>query len=201
MVMVHRLPPPNVPIPSVTVENTEVTKNLIEHLIKMHGRRRILFMRGPSNQEDTLLREEGYKCALQANGIPYDENLILNGEFERDIAYAVMNEFLGREKRVEFDAVFTGDDDAAIGVLRSLDEHGLRVPAEIAVVGFDDLGFAQLLNPPLTTVRAPTESVGRIATERLFEILANHPSDEVTVLPTKIILRNSCGCEYEHKIT
>ena len=199
MVLVHRLPPPDVPIPSVTVENIQVTKSLIEHLIKVHVRRRILFLRGPADQQDTLLREAGYKSALQTNGIPVDEDLILNGEFERDIAYTIMNEFLGREQRVAFDAVFTGDDDAAIGVLKSLHEHGLRIPEDIAVIGFDDLGFAQFLNPPLTTVRAPTEAVGRVATERLFSLLENQSTDGSVLLPTEIIIRRSCGCQFEQK--
>src|SRR5690349_14483640 len=142
MVLVHRTPPPNIPIPSVTVENIEITKNLVDHLITVHGKRRILFLRGPIHQEDSIWRETGYKSALQANGIPVDDKLILNGDFERDIAYQVMNEFLNDGQRVAFDAVFTGDDDAAIGVLKSLHEHGIRIPEDIAVIGFDDLGFA-----------------------------------------------------------
>jgi DNA-binding LacI/PurR family transcriptional regulator len=195
MVLVHRTPPPDVHIPSVTVENIGITQMLVDHLINAHGKRRILFLRGPANQEDSLRREIGYKAALQANGIPVDGNLMLNGDFERGIAYTVMNEFLDQEKRVAFDAVFTGDDDAAIGVLKSLHEHGLRIPQDVAVIGFDDLGFAPFLNPPLTTVRAPTERVGQIATERLFELLENHPSEEAITLPTEIIFRRSCGCE------
>ncbi len=195
MVLVHRTPPPQVPIPSVTVENIEITRTLVDHLINAHGKRCILFLRGPSDQEDSLKREIGYKSALQANGIPVDENLLLNGDFERDTAYKVMNEFLGGEKQVAFDAVFTGDDDAAIGVLKALHEHAVRVPEDVAVIGFDDLGFAPFLNPPLTTVRAPTERVGQIATERLFELLENHPSDDVITLPTEIIFRRSCGCD------
>ncbi len=195
MVLVHRTPPSQVTIPSVTVENIEITRQLIDHLINVHGKRRILFLRGPQDQEDSLRRETGYKCALQANGIPVDEKLILNGDFERDIAYTVMNEFLDKDRRIAFDAVFTGDDDAAIGVLKSLHEHGIRIPEDVSVIGFDDLGFASFLNPPLTTVRAPTERVGQIATERLFGLLEDHPSDEVTVLPTEIIFRRSCGCE------
>jgi LacI family transcriptional regulator len=195
MVLVHRTPPPQVPIPSVTVENLEITRLLVDHLINVHGKRRILFLRGPIRQEDAIRREMGYKSALQANGIPLDENLILNGDFERDVAYTVMNEFLCSQEQVAFDAVFTGDDDAAIGVLKSLHEHGIRIPEDVAVVGFDDLGFASFLNPPLTTVRAPTERVGQIATERLFGLLENHPSNEVTILPTEIIFRRSCGCE------
>ena len=195
MVLVHRTPPQQTLIPSVTVENLEITKQLMDHLINVHGKRRILFLRGPIHQEDSIKRELGYKLALQANDIPLDENLILNGDFERDIAYAAMNEFLGREKQVVFDAVFTGDDDAAIGVLKSLHEHGIRVPEDVVVVGFDDLGFAPFLNPPLTTVRAPTEKVGQLATERLFGLLEDQPTKEVLILPTEIIFRRSCGCE------
>jgi DNA-binding LacI/PurR family transcriptional regulator len=196
MVLVHRTPPASVPIPSVTVENIEITQKLIEHLITHHGKRRILFLRGPVHQEDSMRREMGYKQALQANGIPVDENLILNGDFERDIAYEAMNKVLSNGRHVAFDAVFTGDDDAAIGVLKSLHEHNIHVPEDVSVIGFDDLGFAPFLNPPLTTVRAPTEKVGQIATESLFDMLENHPSDEVVILPTEIIYRRSCGCEY-----
>lgn len=196
MVLVHRTPPPSVPIPSVTVENIEITQRLIEHLIKAHGKQRILFLRGPIYQEDSLRRETGYRAALKANGIPFDEDLMIDGDFERGIAYQAMNKILGNGKHIAFDAVFTGDDDAAIGVLKSLHEHSIRVPDDVSVIGFDDLGFASFLNPPLTTVRAPTERVGEIATERLFDILDNHPSDDVLILPTEIIYRRSCGCQY-----
>ena len=194
MVLVHRTPPPSVSIPSVTVENVEITKRLIEHLIRDHERRRIVFLRGPIQQEDSVRREAGYRSALEANGIPFDENMILNGEFEREIAYDVMNNFLNNGRHTEFDAVFTGDDDAAIGVMRSLQQHNFEIPKDVSVVGFDDLGFAPFLNPPLTTVRAPTESVGRIATERLFELLESQEAQGVTLLPTEIVIRRSCGC-------
>jgi DNA-binding LacI/PurR family transcriptional regulator len=70
------------------------------------------------------------------------------------------------------------------------------VPEDVSVIGFDDLGFASFLNPPLTTVRAPTERVGQIATQRLFDILDNQSSDDALVLPTEIIYRRSCGCQY-----
>jgi LacI family transcriptional regulator len=194
MVLVHRTSPYSLSIPSVTIENKEITHKLVEHLIQVHGKRRILFVRGPSHQEDSNRREEGYKSALAANGIPFDENLVLNGEFERDIAYQVLNDFLGNGKRVAFDAVFTGDDDAAVGVLKALHKYQFKIPEDVAVVGFDDLGFASFLNPPLTTVRAPTESVGRIAAEKLFALLESESSNEPVILPTEIIYRRSCGC-------
>ena len=200
MVLVHRSSPASMNIPSVTVENLEITQKLVEHLIQEHGKRRILFLRGPLHQEDSNRREVGYKAALAANHIPFDEKLVLNGEFERDIAYEVLNDFLANGQRVAFDAVFAGDDDAAIGVLKALHKHGFRIPEDVAVIGFDDLGFAPFLNPPLTTVRAPTESVGRIATERLFNLLENQPSEEAVVLPTEIIFRRSCGCQHETQV-
>jgi LacI family transcriptional regulator len=194
MVLVHRTSPHSLGIPSVTIENKEITHKLVEHLIQVHGKQRILFVRGPAHQEDSNRREEGYKSALAANGIPFDENLVLNGEFERDIAYQVLNDFLGNGKRVAFDAVFTGDDDAAVGVLKALHKYEFKIPEDVAVVGFDDLGFASFLNPPLTTVRAPTESVGRIAAEMLFALLESQAANEPVILPTEIIYRRSCGC-------
>jgi LacI family transcriptional regulator len=194
MVLVHRTPPSFLPIPSVTVENVAIIHQLIDHLIQVHGKRQILFLRGPLHQEDSIHRETGYRSALQANGIPFDENLVINGDFERDIACQVLSKFLENGKRVAFDAIFTGDDDAAIGVLIALQKHNIKVPEDVAVVGFDDLGFAPFLSPPLTTVRAPTEAVGRIATERMFRLLESHVSEEVVVLPTEIIYRRSCGC-------
>jgi len=194
MVLVHRTPPTSLSIPSVTVENIEITHKLVDHLIRVHGKRRILYMRGPLHQEDSNWREMGYRSALEANGIPFNPDLVLNGEFERDIAYEVLDDFICNGKGVTFDAVFTGDDDAAIGVLKALHKHEFRIPEDVAVVGFDDLGFAPFLNPPLTTVRAPTASVGRIATEKLFAILENQPVNQTVVLPTEIIYRRSCGC-------
>jgi DNA-binding LacI/PurR family transcriptional regulator len=196
MVLVHRTSPAPLNIPSVTVENINITKKLIDHLIRKHNRRRILFLRGPIRQEDSMRREIGYKAALEANGIPFDEKLVLNGEFDRSVASQVMDTFLKNGGRGTFDAVFTGDDDAAIGVLQSLQQHGYNIPSDVSVVGFDDLGFAPFLNPPLTTVRAPTESVGRIATEKLFDLLEtqSQSSEPVVTLPTEIIFRHSCGC-------
>jgi len=194
MVLVHRTPPANTTIPGVTVENKSATLKVVDHLITFHGKRRILFMRGPDNQEDSYWRETGYRSALEARGIPVDERLMLKGDFEREVAQESLSRFLEDENRLEFDSVFAGDDDAAIGVINALTEHGFRVPEDVAVVGFDDLRLSAFLTPPLTTVRAPTESVGRIAAERLFGLLKKDVSEGLVLLPTEIIIRRSCGC-------
>src|SRR3972149_10423707 len=199
MVLVHRTPPDQLKIPSVTVENKKVTFELIEHLIKVHGRKRIMFLRGPIHHEDSYWRETGYRSALKANGIPFDEQLVLNGDFERNVAYEALNEFIANNKQVSFDAIFTGNDDAAIGALTALRENGYRVPEDVSVVGFDDLGFSAFLTPPLTTVCAPTEAVGRIAAEQLFSLFDKQSPEGVTLLPTELIIRRSCGCNESNK--
>ena len=95
MVLVHRTPPSSFPIPSVTVENKLATRQLIDHLITVHRKKRIIFMRGPYHQEDSYWRETGYRAALETHGLLFDENLVLDGNFERDMAYDSMKHFLG----------------------------------------------------------------------------------------------------------
>jgi len=193
VVLVHRTPPESLPLPYVTVENKAATRRLIDHLIEVHGRRRIMFLRGPADQEDSRWRELGYQASLAAHDLPYDPHLILNGGFERDIAYAAMKEFLAGP-HPDFDAVFSGDDDAALGSMLALQEAGLRIPEDIALVGFDDQKLSAFLTPQLTTVRAPTEVVGRVAGDHLFALLKGATVNRATLLPTDIILRRSCGC-------
>jgi DNA-binding LacI/PurR family transcriptional regulator len=99
------------------------------------------------------------------------------------------------EERVLFDAEFTGDDESAIGVLLALRQAGHSVPEEIAVVGFDDSLFAGTLSPPLTTVRAPTELVGKQAVGELVRLIQGEEVELRTVLPTELTIRQSCGCK------
>ncbi len=193
IVLIHRTPPADLPIPYVTVENRDATRRLIDHLIDVHKRRNILFMQGPDHQEDSRWREAGFRASLQGHDLPFDPRLVLQGGFERDIAEAAMREFI-KSDHPHFDAVFAGDDDAAIGVLIALKEAGFRVPEDVSVAGFDDQKSSAFLNPPLTTVRAPTELVGKVAGENIFALLEGLPVDPVTLLPTDIILRRSCGC-------
>jgi DNA-binding LacI/PurR family transcriptional regulator len=196
LVLIHRTPPDSLNVPSVTVENKSATYRLIEHLIVQHKKKRILFLGGPVHQEDAYWREMGYRSALEAYGIPFNQKLVLVGEFERNVSYKALNQFLNNKKHPAFDAIFAGDDDAAIGVLRALKEHGYRVPEDVAVVGFDDLQISAFMTPPLTTVRAPTQMVGQIAAEQLFGLLNKESSQAVVLLPTEIIIRHSCGCEF-----
>ena len=194
LVLIHRTPSDDLDIPFVTVENKAASRKLVDHLISVHGCRRIVLMRGPERQEDSYWREVGYKAALASHGISFDEALTLCGSFEREIAYNAMKTFLKDGAHPEFDAVFAGDDDAAVGVFDALKEAGLRIPEDVRVVGFDDSRMAPFLTPPLTTVRAPTEEVGRSAARQLFCLLEGKAPEPATLHPTEMIIRRSCGC-------
>ena len=177
----------------MTVENKAASKAIVDHLIEVHNKRRIIFLRGPEHQEDSYWREMGYRASLESHNIPFDPELVWPGEFEREIAQTTMIELI--LAGVEFDSVFAGDDDAAFGVLAALREMGKRVPEDISVVGFDDLRSSLYLTPSLTTVRAPTEEVGRVAARQMFNLIRGRQADPLTLLPTEIVIRNSCGCQ------
>jgi DNA-binding LacI/PurR family transcriptional regulator len=153
-----------------------------------------MFVCGPASQEDSYWREIGYRQALDEHGIIFNPKLVITSEFERTIAYREMHKFL-TNAHPEFDAIFTGDDDSAIGVVTALQEFDYRVPEDIGIAGFDDLRFSVFFSPPLTTVRAPTELVGKTAALHLFDLLSGKEVEPVTSLPTEIIIRRSCGCQ------
>ena len=188
LVLLYRTSPLNLNIPFVTVENRIATRKIIDHLIEEHSRHSIIFLRGPQGQEDSQAREQGYLDSLKKHGIAIDKSLFVDGEFNGEVAYQNIKQLVSRT-HPHF--------DAAVGVLTALNEVGLRVPEDVAVVGFDDSRLSTFLNPPLTTVRAPTEEVGRTAMRLLFAQINEQPTESVTLQPTGIILRRSCGCLYE----
>ncbi len=193
VVLLHQTPPRGVQIPAVTVENQSGARSIVNHLIEVHHRRRILYLQGPEGHEDSEWREKGYREALKAHAILFDPALVRRGGFNREEARLEMEQLL--LEGVEFDAVFTGDDDAAVGVIQGLRHAGIMVPGAVSVVGFDDQVFSSTLVPPLTTVRAPTEEVGRAAVRQLVRRIRGEAVEPRLVLPTALVLRESCGCK------
>jgi LacI family transcriptional regulator len=197
VVLVHRTAPDSLPIPCVNVENRSSSYKMVEHLIEVHGRKHILFVRPPIYQEDAHCRELAYKAALKAHSIAFDPNLIIGDNFNRGTARQAMGEFLANNPPL-FDAVFAGDDDLAVSVMSALQNAGLKIPEDVAVVGFDDQRFATLLVPALTTVHAPTEEVGWLAGQQMLKLLQGQPVEKAMVLPTELVIRRSCGCDIQN---
>jgi LacI family transcriptional regulator len=192
IVLIHQSPPASLDIPCVTVENKAASRRLVEHLIVTHGRRRIAFLQGPEAHEDSHWREVGYRQALKEHGLVPEPELIARGEFDRQVARASVRNLLAAG--IEVDAIYSGDDEAAVGVLEALREAGVAVPEEVSVVGFDDQRLSAYLTPALTTVRAPTEEVGRQAARQLVTLIQTGQAERLSLLPTEIIIRRSCGC-------
>ncbi len=192
VVLLHQPPPPGIDIPLVTIENRLGARNVVEHLIQVHRRRRIVFLKGPIGQEDSHLRELGYRDALKAHDLPLDLGLVREGGFDREIARRAAAQLLAGG--TDFDAIFAGDDDSAAGALAALRYAGRRVPDQVSVVGFDDQFFAGTLAPPLTTVHAPIEKVGEEAVRNVVRIIQGQPVPMRLTLPSELVLRESCGC-------
>ena len=195
VVLLYQTPPDSLDIPAVLIENRIGAQKLVEHLIVTHGCKRIAFLRGPDGNEDSEQRQAGYRLALKAHRIPQDPALLGIGGFNEEEAHATIQRWLSQDNR--FDAIFAGDDDAAAGALSALRRAGKRVPQDVKVVGFDDLPVARFLSPPLTTVRAPIEQVGREAIRQVVRLIRGEPADRLSLMPTELVLRESCGCSID----
>lgn len=126
VVLLHQTPPDSLNIAVITIENKDGANMLIDHLIERHGRRRIVYLRGPEGHEDSVWRERGYREALEAHNIEFDPDLVSSDGFNDDEALAAIQGLLS--DGLDFDAVFAGDDDAAIGAMRALRLAGRLVP-------------------------------------------------------------------------
>jgi DNA-binding LacI/PurR family transcriptional regulator len=192
MVLLHRLSPRGLDVPSVIFDNRSGVRQAVNHLVTVHNRRRIAFLRGPLGNQESEERELGYREALHQHSIAFDPALVLRGGYNERGGFNAVNDLI--QAGVTFDAIFTGDDESAVGALTALRAANCRVPEDVAVIGFDDLPFAQHLNPPLTTVRAPIEQAGYLAATELFTLLAGGEVDMLTALPVELVIRQSCGC-------
>ena len=192
IVLLHQSPPNEFDIPCVTIENKDGALKLVDHLIDCHGFRNIGFLTGPPEHEDSYWREMGYRESLSCHGFPVDPNLITFGGFSTIPAQDSVAQWL--KSGIKLDAIFAGDDDAATGAITAIRQAGKRVPEDIAVVGFDDIYISQYLSPPLTTIRAPIEQAGYTAAQQLIHLIHREPVEPLVLLPTTLIIRQSCGC-------
>jgi LacI family transcriptional regulator len=192
LVLLYCTAPSTMMIPSIMFDNESGMNSIVEHLVKVHDRRQIAFLQGTDGNQDSDQREVAFRAALARLGIAHDPRLISRGGFTEAGGEQAVTDLLSRG--VHFDAIFTGDDESATGALMALRRAGLRIPQDVAVVGFDDVPIARHLNPPLTTVRVPIEQTGYIAATRLIQLLETGETEANSVLPVDLVIRQSCGC-------
>ncbi|MFJ6698036.1 LacI family DNA-binding transcriptional regulator [Streptomyces sp. NPDC091272] len=176
-------------VPYVDCDNRGGAREAVRHLVAL-GRRNIAHITGPLDQTSALDRTDGYRDVLPAA----EAGLIGEGAFTEESGARAMAALLDR--RPDLDAVFAANDLMAAGALRTLRERGLRVPEDVAVVGFDDMAsVVGRTDPPLTTVRQDVEEMGRLMVRLLMRMLGAHGEDaavpEPVITPTVLVRRVS----------
>ena len=180
----------------VTADNWSGVQAIVTHLIAEHGARRIFHVDGPESAPDAAVRRDAMRAVIDAHpGVKVTGRHV--GRFSVHSGEEAARRLL-TEARVDGglpDAVVCANDQMAIGVLSGLAAGGVRVPGDVAVVGFDDIFPASMCDPPLTTVHQPIRQLGEWACDRLIARIADPgQSRRVDLLPTELVLRSSCGC-------
>ncbi|MGW0082350.1 LacI family DNA-binding transcriptional regulator [Streptomyces sp. NPDC003393] len=177
------------PLGHVRSDNAGGARVAVEHLLA-GGRRAIATITGPLDMDVARARLDGYREALRQAGHTADEDLVASGDFTEEGGRAAMRELLRRHPGL--DAVFAASDVMASGAVLELRAAGLRVPHDVAVIGFDDSIVARHVDPPLTSVRQPVHEMGRtMANLLLDEITRRGTGHRQVVLPTELVVRQS----------
>lgn len=182
---------PDLELDSVLSDNFQGGYLAAKHLIGL-GHRRIGCIAGPSSITPSAQREKGYLKALQEAGIPFDPQLLIAGDFHPESGWEVARQMLAMEVRPT--AICAANDLMAIGVLRAATEMGLRVPHDLAVVGYDDIELASYTNPPLTTVKQFKDKMGQAALRSALNCIRDkNAAPQCILLPVALVIRGSCG--------
>lgn len=177
--------------------NTIMTDNyggafaMVQHLTGL-GHERVAIIQGAEGNYDAVERLRGYRDAMAAAGLPAVPSLEQRGDFTERSGYEAMQRLLGASPRPT--AVFAANDSMAIGALRALREAGVRVPDAMTIAGFDDVPVARYMSPALSSVHVAINEMGQLAIEALLATIddgARPP--QTTTLPTRLVIRESCG--------
>ncbi|APC09003.1 LacI family DNA-binding transcriptional regulator [Neomoorella thermoacetica] len=177
-------------VDAVIVDNYQGGYEATRFLIQ-RGYRRIAFVNGTLDLDLYRQRFAGYQAALAEAGIAYHEELVVHGTRDWEDGYRAILTILERGQKP--DAVFAASDPKALGVIKALKEKGLRVPEDVAVMGYDNLDMSELMDPPLTTMAQPFYEVGKRAAERLIKLINSKRKSRPVVekLPAQLLVRAS----------
>jgi DNA-binding LacI/PurR family transcriptional regulator len=182
-------------VPNVLdIKDTDASRRAVEHLIR-EGYKNIGIITGPSNWYSTVQRLEGWKIALQENGLPAEKEQIVEGDWTPKSGMNGVIQLLDQFPRL--DAVFACNDQMALGTLSELNKRGIRVPQDIGVVGYDDIAEAEFFSPSLTTVRQPFDRYGKELVRIIVKMIKDNVKFQEFTFPEAIdifpelIIRNS----------
>ena len=175
-------------ISSVKVDHFTGGLLATRHLLEL-GHREIACVTGPTHLEDSMARLEGYKAALEEWDVPFDPSLLQEGSYDMASGIAAMEALIPRRPS----AVFAFNDMMAYGVYKALKHHGLSIPRDISVVGYDDIFSSEILEVPLTSIHQPVRRMGAAAVRKLLSIIEKEPQTENAqlFLPELVIRRST----------
>lgn len=176
-------------ISSVVFDSYHEGEMVAKYLLEL-GHTTFAYVRGVENNFDNTQRLNGFRSVLSRAGLTLGEDYIINGEFDTDIAYRSVKEFLEEMKPLP-EAVFAANDLSAIGVIEALTEEGIKVPEDVSVIGCDDIEIVKLLKPSITTVRTSFEKQGALSVARLIGLIKGEEKGRIDVLQGRIIPRES----------
>jgi LacI family transcriptional regulator, repressor for deo operon, udp, cdd, tsx, nupC, and nupG len=179
---------PGADIPQIEIDNRAAAYGMTQHLAFL-GHRSIAYVSGPASNILERERFQGFKDGLETAGLPFDPALVLPGDYTIEAGVRAGQDLVARSTRPT--AVFCTSDEMAIGLMRTLFSAGLRVPEDISVAGFDDIEFAAVAEPPLTTIHQPRRELGQAAASALIELLQGRPSPKRIRLETELVIRDS----------
>jgi LacI family transcriptional regulator len=175
---------------AVNVDNYGGAREMVHHLLGL-GHRRVAIIAGARDNSDARERLRGYRDAITEADADVSVKLLVEGDFTEFSGFKAARQLLALSPRPT--AIFACNDSMAIGALSALREEGVRVPNEIAVAGFDDIPIARYVSPPLSSVHVPIRRLGVRAVERLLLAMSDATEKAREVLPTRLVVRESCG--------
>ncbi|MHB8094967.1 MAG: substrate-binding domain-containing protein [Candidatus Aminicenantales bacterium] len=180
-------------VPVVKQDGFQGMRDAVLHLIKRHRLRKIAFIRGPETHPEAEDRFRAYRDALAVNNIPFNPALVAPGDFKKGSGSEAVRLFYD-ERKLKPEAIVAANDVMAIDAMEALQDRGIRVPHDVSVVGYDDLLEARQTIPSLTTVRQSFFEQARKAVEMVLDMLDGKTGGEDLLLPSKVIIRQSCSC-------
>ena len=183
---------PNTDFFSVDIDNLAAAQQAVEHLVNLGHARIACITNAAPTYTAAAVRLDGYRQVLENHAIPFDEALVRYGDFDPESGYQQMKNLLSLDTPPS--AVFVASDVVAIGAKAAIVEKGLKIPGDIALVGFDDIPLARYLDPPLTTVRLPASELATRASQILIQLIqGDPPAEKLVLLESQLIVRQSCG--------
>ena len=182
--------------PTVLLDAYRGMRAVVDHLLSVHGYRRVAFLRGPASHPSAGDRLRAYRDELAAHGIAVDEALVsppLSWDSGAE-GVAFLLDDRGLSPGAGPEAIVAASDLLALEALRAVQSRGFRVPADLAITGFNDVAESRLATPPFTTARMPFGEQGAAALGILAGLMAGVPAPPSHTLPTQLVIRQSCGC-------